>query len=216
MKDTTNARSIAIRLIFHSEGCRLRAYLDSVARPPVWTIGHGTTRINGRPVPEGMTCTVAEADAWALDDARDATNQILHVVTVTLDDYQLGALISLVYNIGIGAFRTSSVLEALNRGLYTIAANRFLEYDHAGGHVVSGLVTRRDLEREVFLTNMDHPKAALKPAPKVAAMRKLIAGPPQSEADKLNARELLRIKRQELSEADRLNEAELQRIKEQK
>jgi lysozyme len=181
MRDTSAACRIAVRLIFPSEGCRLRSYLDSVASPPVWTIGHGTTRINGKPVTAGMTCSMEQADAWAEADIEIVIAQVLRVVKVALDDHQLAALCSLTYNVGIGHFLRSSVLEALNLALYSIAANRFLEYCHAGGKVVAGLAARRELEREVFMTEMGRPTA---PTPRE----------PESEADKLNAAELNRLR----------------------
>lgn len=155
------ALALAEPLVFSAEGCRLTAYLDTLADPPKWTIGHGNTWVDGRPVEHGMTCTRAQADAWAQTDLRKVATQVMLLVTVTIDEHQLAALTSLAYNIGITRFHTSSVLEALNMAssegrvdhtMYRRAADRFLEYDEAGGHKVDGLLERRGRERALFLT----------------------------------------------------------------
>jgi lysozyme len=142
---------IAVALIFPSEGCRTAAYLDTLAKPPVWTIGHGTTEVDGEPVTEGMTCTPAEANGWAATFITETAKFVYRKVTVPISDNQAAALISLCYNIGMGHFERSSVLAALNCGFYAEAADRLLDYDEAGGRAVSGLETRRARERALFL-----------------------------------------------------------------
>jgi lysozyme len=176
--NVNNALKLAVGLVFPSEGFSAKSYLDTLTKPPRWTIGHGTTLVHGRPVTEGMSCTREAADAWAAEDMRSAAFQVVGIVRVKLNDCQLAALTSLVYNIGIGHFGESSVLEALNLALYSVAADRFLEYDEAGGRVITGLQTRRARERAMFLTGM--------PA-------NPIEEPTESEADKLNDAEIIRI-----------------------
>lgn len=146
-----HALGYADSIIDRFEGYAETAYLDRLAHPPRWTIGRGTTVINGKPVTEGMTCTRDQADTWSMDDLASACAFVRHCVKVPLDDEQLGALTSLCYNIGDGHFAKSDVLSALNLGLPLVAANRFLEYDHAGGIAISGLRSRRACERAMFL-----------------------------------------------------------------
>lgn len=187
--DLNNALALAVPLVYGVEGCELTSYLDKIADPPCWTIGHGTTHIGGMAVEAGMTCTRQEADGWAMMDLEGAASEILQLVRVKLTDHQCAALISLVYNIGGGAFAHSDVLEALNRGQYHQAADRMLEYNHAGKHEVSGLESRRARERTMFLTGLSAPpypaKSGPVPAPK----------PAESEADRLNDAEIARIRR---------------------
>jgi GH24 family phage-related lysozyme (muramidase) len=45
--DIEPALRLAVPLVFAAEGCRLTAYLDRLAKAPVWTIGHGTTFVAG-------------------------------------------------------------------------------------------------------------------------------------------------------------------------
>jgi lysozyme len=175
--NVTNALALALPLVHGSEGCALKAYLDTLAKPPVWTIGHGTTRIGDKPVAWGMTCTQAEANAWAEDDMMAAAEQVRHVVRVPLDDFQFAALISFVYNIGIGHFERSGVLESLNLGYYQRAADRLLEYVQAGGKPLAGLTQRRLRERALFTTG-------------AATARVTVAVTSGPTADELNQREI--------------------------
>jgi lysozyme len=189
------ALGYAVTIVNGSEGYTPVAFLDTLASEPVWTIGHGTTRVAGQPVQPGMTCTREQADLWAMTDMTAAAHYVLEESKVPLNEFQLGALISFCYNIGDGNFRASSVLEALNLGLYTVAANRLLEYDEAGGVVRGGLETRRGRERALFLLGCPHGALTL------AAER---ASVEQAAADAETARED--------AETDALNQASLDRI----
>jgi lysozyme len=187
----TVAISLALPLIYGSEGCKLTAYLDTIASPPVWTIGHGTTRIHGEPVSPVLSCTRAQADAWATDDLTDLARAILGEIRVTVTDPQFAACLSLAYNIGIGGFSRSTVLQALNQKLYYRAADRFLQYDHADGVEVDGLETRRKRERALFLSGTaPAPSIPAHPPPEPAPR------PAESDADKLNEAEIAMIQRQ--------------------
>ena len=72
-------------------------------------------------------------------------------VLVPLNDNQLAACTSLAYNIGLAAFRGSTLLRKLNDGDYQGAADQFPVWNKAGGRVVQGLVNRRAAERDLFL-----------------------------------------------------------------
>ena len=178
-----DAIAAALPLIYGLEGCELEAYLDTIAKPPVWTIGYGTTRVAGKPVCQGMTCTRLEANEWAVDDLSDMASAILSHIHVVVSDGQFAACLSLAYNIGVAGFERSTVLEALNQRLYYRAADRFLQYDHAGGAQVDGLFQRRKRERAVFLSGTA-------PAPRIPSAGQVPLRPAESDADKLNEAEL--------------------------
>jgi lysozyme len=153
----STALSYAVTLVYGLEGFDEVARLDTLSKPPVWTIGHGTTRINGEPVRQGMTCTKAEADAWAMADMATDASFILKQVRVALTDRQLAALISFCYNIGDGNFERSGVLASLNKGRYQEAADQLPDYDHAGGQEIAGLMSRRNREKALFLMDVTEP-----------------------------------------------------------
>lgn len=137
---------VAIPLIKRFEGCRLKAYKDSVG---VWTIGWGTTH----GVYPGMECTQLEADAWLFGGIQERAEQIQPLLKVQITDNMFCALLSFTYNVGITAFYHSTLLVKLNSGLAKVeVANELLKWDHAGGKVEPGLTRRRLEERTLFLT----------------------------------------------------------------
>jgi lysozyme len=72
-------------------------------------------------------------------------------VKVPLTQNQFDALVSLSYNIGVGAFKKSTLLKKLNSGDYKGAANQFDVWVNAGGKRLAGLVRRRAIEKKLFL-----------------------------------------------------------------
>ena len=134
----------AAHFIAKWEGCKLSAYRDVVGIP---TIGYGrTTNVN-----MGDVCTQEQADAWLAEEVEQFKRGVRGAVLVPLNDNQLAACTSLAYNIGLAAFRGSTLLRKLNDGDYQGAADQFLVWNKAGGRVVQGLVNRRAAERDLFL-----------------------------------------------------------------
>ncbi len=60
-------------------------------------------------------------------------------------------LVSFAYNVGIGNFRGSSVLKAVNAGHHGAVPRRLQLWCKAGGRQLPGLVRRRAAEAELFL-----------------------------------------------------------------
>ena len=75
---------------------------------------------------------------------------VASAVTVPLNQNQYDALVSLAYTIGLGAFRRSTLLQRLNAGDYTGAAEQFGVFVRSGSGVSPGLVVRRAAERRLF------------------------------------------------------------------
>lgn len=137
-----------LSLIKKWEGFRANAYQDPVG---VWTIGYGTTRINGKPVTRGMTITQEEAENILRQQVATFQKTVVDLVTVPLNANQLSALVSFTYNLGIQAFSTSTMRKKLNAGDYQGAAQEFDRWVYAGGKVLAGLVSRRAEERRLFV-----------------------------------------------------------------
>lgn len=146
-----------IDLIKRHEGVKLKAYLCPAG---VWTIGYGSTRN----VTEGMKITLRQAEELLLRDLSRFEKAVNRMVQVELNQQQYDALVSLVFNIGDGAFARSTLLKRLNAGKYHEAAEQFTRWNKAGGKVLPGLVKRRAEERELFLQGMQ--PAPLKPLTK--------------------------------------------------
>jgi lysozyme len=147
MSTTSNAASIIA--IF--EGKKLKAYKDQGG---VWTIGFGSTYNidEKRPVREGDTIDEATAIRWLNTIAGDLQNQIKKVITVSVNQNQLDSLTSLAYNIGLSAFKKSTLLKRLNANYPKRAvADEFLRWNKVKGIINQGLSNRRSKEMELFL-----------------------------------------------------------------
>ena len=72
---------------------------------------------------------------------------------VRYDPYQdvVGALYSFAYNVGTGNFQTSTLLRKINQGDPKGACDQLLRWTYAKGKQWKGLITRREVEREVCL-----------------------------------------------------------------
>lgn len=133
-----------VDLIKREEGLRLVPYQDAAGR---WTIGYGHLIKPG----ESFTrITPAQAEAILRWDVADAEHAVAQAVKVPLSDAQFNALVSLVYNIGAGAFGRSTVLRKLNAGDYAGAADAILAWKYAGGKPI--LAARRERERALFVS----------------------------------------------------------------
>ena len=145
MKKTSD---VGKSLIKSNEGFRAEAYICPAGVP---TIGYGTTRINGNPVTLGTKITTDEADQFLEEDLKVFEDAINGNVLVKLTQNQFDALVSFVYNVGIGNFKNSTLLKKLNSGDYLGASDEFLKWNKGGGKVLSGLTNRRRTEQQLFL-----------------------------------------------------------------
>ena len=139
-----------VDLICEFEGKRLVAYDDGVG---VWTIGFGTIKYpNGVRVKKGDTCTLEQAKEYMRHDLIEFEYTVNSSVKVPLNQNQFDALVSLAYNIGSSAFKSSTLVKKLNAGDYKGAADQFNVWVNAGGKRMQGLVSRRDREKLLFLS----------------------------------------------------------------
>lgn len=152
-----------IALIKRFEGCELTAYLDSAG---VWTIGYGHAATSGRhPIPHrGMTITQAEAERIFEEDMRHFADQVRPLLTRKATPTQFSALVSLAFNIGVGAFSGSTALKRFNAGDLEGAAEALQWWNKAtvGGKkvVLRGLVRRRTEEAAMLLSDTGIPVSA--------------------------------------------------------
>jgi len=139
-----------IDLIKKFEGCRLETYRDKVGVP---TIGYGLTdgALPGVPVRMGMTISQAQAELYLSMALEQFGNRILPMMTRKPTPSQYGAMLSLAYNIGTGAFSRSTCLKRFNAGDTEGAAEALTWFNKAGGKVERGLVRRREAEHDLFL-----------------------------------------------------------------
>lgn len=96
--------------------------------------------------------TLEQAESMLKQDLIAIANRVRQFVNVDVTTFQFGALCSFVYNLGIGNFKSSTLLKKLNREDYKGAANEFLKWNKAGGKVLRGLTLRRQAEKTLFET----------------------------------------------------------------
>lgn len=147
--DLMIASNSGVDLICEFEGEQLIAYDDGVG---IWTIGFGTIKYpDGVRVKKCDTCTLEQAKEYMRHDLIEFEHTVNISVKVPLNQNQFDALVSLAYNIGSNAFKSSTLVKELNTGDYQGAADQFNVWVNAGGKRMQGLVNRRAKEKELFL-----------------------------------------------------------------
>lgn len=142
-----SALAHAVSLIKRWEGCRLEAYPDPATGGDPWTIGWGST---GPGITKGVRWSQAQADDRLAIDVDRFMKGVRSVLKKPVTDAQLGAMTSLAYNVGVGAFKDSTLLRKFNAGDFAGAAVEFPKWRRANGKVMQGLVNRRADEQRVF------------------------------------------------------------------
>lgn len=133
------ASNLLIEKIKEFEGFSSTAYRCPAG---VWTCGFGATK--------GITpttrCTRAEAEQWLRRDLAPIEAYLNTIPEVdTQGEYD--ALCSFIFNLGIGNFKSSTLLRKIKEGAPTEEIQaQFHRWVYAGGKVLKGLVKRREWE----------------------------------------------------------------------
>jgi len=140
-----------IKLLHHFEGCRLKAYLCPAK---IWTIGWGNTKYeDGSPVKDGDVITQERADKLFESILETFERGVASSVKVDINYNQFSALVCFAYNIGLGAFRNSTLLKLLNKNPSDPSIKeQFMRWNRAGGRVLEGLSRRREAEANLYFT----------------------------------------------------------------
>lgn len=144
------ASEASLSIIKRFESFRAKPYRCPAGIP---TIGYGSTfypggrrvTMNDPPVTERYAVELLQ------NLVRDFEAGVSRLVRVPLTQNEFDALVSFVYNVGLGAFEESTLLRLLNDGNKAAAAEQFKRWDKSGGKVLNGLVDRRKAERALFL-----------------------------------------------------------------
>ncbi len=138
-------------IIKRAESCILTPYLCPAGIP---TYGWGSIyRLDGTRVEmTDAPITQEVADILFIRHVNDCVRRVQALCKVPLNINQLSALVSFVYNVGIGNFQSSALRAKLNRGDYAGAASEFWKWRRSNGVILRGLVLRRQLEENLFNT----------------------------------------------------------------
>ena len=139
-----------INLIKKYEGFRSKPYLCPAGVP---TTGYGTTVYpNGKKV-KMTDPAITEAEAsFLLGTSVDKQygKAVNDLVVPEIGQGMFDALCSFVYNLGVGSFKSSTLLKKINALDFGGAALEFRKWNKAGGKVLAGLTARRADEEAMF------------------------------------------------------------------
>lgn len=139
------ASEVARYLLIAKEGFEAEPYQCSAG---VWTNGFGNTE----GVIKGKRINFIQALGDLNNKIKSIESEINRTVHVPLTQNQYDALVSFIYNIGVGAWRSSTLLKKLNEGKYQEASEEFTKWSFVKKILNKGLYGRRKIEKEVFLT----------------------------------------------------------------
>ena len=134
-----------LSLIKKWEGLELEAYRDT---GKVWTIGYGHTH----EVRAGQKITPEQAEQFLREDLQQAESAVNRLVKKPLRQQEYDALVSFVFNIGEGQFKSSTMLKMLNKGDMLHAASQFMRWTFDNRKFIQGLEYRRRDEMNLFLS----------------------------------------------------------------
>lgn len=150
--------SIGLDLLNEFEDCKLTAYEDEAG---IWTIGWGTTHYEDyAPVRKGDIVSKMIANNLRDHELEGIYSKLIDFVKVHLDQCQWDAIICLAYNIGVQAFKTSTLLKEINKH-GEILPDYFTRWRkvHKDGKLVAskGLLERRKKEYMLFMGHYNEP-----------------------------------------------------------
>lgn len=131
------------QLIMDAEGLRLKAYRCPAGK---WTVGYGHT---GDVEPHHEITEHQAEEILEYDLGRFEEGVLL--LTPGLGTNQFSALVCFAFNVGLGAFETSTLRKKILAGDFAGAADEFMKWTYSAKKLLPGLVKRRAAERALFL-----------------------------------------------------------------
>ena len=131
----------------NEEGVRLEAYKDIAG---IWTIGYGNTYYeDGTRVKQGDKITKDRALSLFRIIVKQFEDAVNSTITQAINQNQFDALVSLSYNIGISAFKGSTVARRVNANPCDSTIRQAFEmWKNAGGKPI--LLNRRKREANLY------------------------------------------------------------------
>ena len=127
---------------------------DPVKKGEPWTIGYGSTF-------DELGAKVKQSDVWTHEKALRAKQAALSMFLAELlklspkivlePSRRVAAVLSWVYNCGVGNYRISTFRRKVNEGSWEEAAEQCLKWTKANGKVMRGLTRRRKAEAEALM-----------------------------------------------------------------
>ena len=128
-----------LKILMLREGFRNKAYKDTKG---IWTIGVGHV---SPIVVEGLRWTDKQVMDQLRKDVSLCEKTLDSTVVVLLGQNQIDALCSFMFNVGVNAFRRSTMLRFINKGMMKEAAAEFDRW-----HIPPEITSRRNSEKAQF------------------------------------------------------------------
>ena len=139
--------------IKNSEGLELKAYKR---KGDVWTIGYGSTYYEDNTrIKQGDVITLERAESLLkLKVEKEYLPQLKSIIKANLNDNQLSALLSLIYNIGAGNLKKSAMPGIINKNpnSETIRNVWLTQNIRIGSQFEKGLRLRRKREVDLYFS----------------------------------------------------------------
>ena len=139
--------------IKNSEGLELKAYKR---KGDVWTIGYGSTYYEDNTrIKQGDVITLERAESLLkLKVEKEYLPQLKSIIKANLNDNQLSALLSLIYNIGAGNLKKSALPGIINKNpnSETIRNIWLTQNIRLGSQFEKGLRLRRKREVDLYFS----------------------------------------------------------------
>jgi len=141
------------------EGFKNHVYTDSGGQPTIG-VGHLLTKaerasgkiiIDGEPIKYRYGLSGEEILLLLSQDVKPIETIVDKLVIIALTTNQFDALVVFTFNIGNEAFKSSTLLKMLNKGLYNEVPAQLKRWVMDNGKVVPGLVNRRNNEIALWL-----------------------------------------------------------------
>lgn len=137
-----------LEIIKRLEGFKSEQYICSGG---FLTIGYGHKIL---PSDKFYSINKEKAEELLKNDLLKFERAVIKNINTSLDNNQFDALVSFTYNVGAAALQRSVLRQKINYGLYEEGAKEFVKWIYAGGKKISGLVYRRKIESQLFLSKL--------------------------------------------------------------
>lgn len=151
-----------VSLVKELEGVRLQVYKDSADLDTIG-IGHLLTKtelltgvivVNKESFQYNEGLTEGQVVALFNQDIEKFKDAVTKYLEVAVRSYQYKALVSFCFNVGIGAFKKSTLLKKVNERLLDEVPTQFMRWIYSGGNFDKadlGLANRRKKEVNMWL-----------------------------------------------------------------
>jgi len=138
----------AIRLIKTFEGFSPVVYICPAGFK---TIGYGHVVLPEEEERFKKAITASEGEELLYHDLLRFQVAINRLIKIQIHDLMFQAILSFSYNVGVYAFRASTLRRLINEGAFEEAALQFPRWIYVGGRQLKGLLRRRIAEKKLFL-----------------------------------------------------------------